>query len=78
MSYIIENIVRMYVENEHGACLELCPNPDAPDDSIALHTPDKVSKDWFGDIRLTFLNSEECRQLGKALIKYADDFDNKS
>ena len=69
-----EKIMRLYVPNENGACLEILPDPDTPDFGIMLHTPDEVSKKWFGDIRMTFM-PEDAKELGKVLLDYATEFE---
>lgn len=78
MAYNKENVVRLYIENddaEQGVCLEISPNPDSTETSIMLHTPDKKSKDWFGDITI-YMDVDECKALGEALVEYATKFEH--
>jgi len=77
MAFEVDDVKRLYVKNENGACLEICPNPDAPDFGIVLHSPDKKSEEWFGKVNL-ILSPDECRTLGSALVEYADIFDKRN
>ena len=73
MAYSTQTIKRLYLENddaEEGTCLEICPSPDNSD-SILLHTP---TFKWFGNIEI-HMNANECKELGKALIDYAEKFE---
>ena len=74
MSFEKESVVRLYVKGEGGVCLEICPNPDAPDFGIVLYTPNQKSIDWYGKVNI-ILNPDECRKLGEEMVKYADQFE---
>lgn len=74
MPFIKENITRLYVQNEGDICLEICPDPNAPDNGIMIHTPDETSIKWFGKIEFVLLPSE-AKKLGQELIKYANNYD---
>jgi hypothetical protein len=70
----VEKSTQLYVEGEKGERIEIRPLPDTPTTGIEIHTPDEKSKKWFGDFHLT-LSPEQARQLGKALVEFADEFD---
>jgi hypothetical protein len=74
MAYSKERITRLYVDGELNTCLEICPHPDHPETAIMLHTPTDEAQKWYGKFDL-LLDAEEARQLGKALIEFADQFD---
>jgi hypothetical protein len=70
----VEKSTQLYVEGGKGAHIEIHPYPDSPETGIELHTPDEKSKEWFGAFDLV-LSPEQARQLGKALVEFADEFD---
>lgn len=74
MAFEKDYITRLYVGGESGECLEIAPNPDAPEVWIILHTPNPESERWFGKINLV-LSPEECKALGDALADYAIQFE---
>lgn len=71
-------IYRLYIHESNGKYLEIKPNPDAPSEGIVLKNGDnQVSKDWFGEFCL-YLQPEELKELGKALINYYNVFDKEN
>jgi hypothetical protein len=66
----MELIRRIYDDNT-GACIQVGPDGDALG-LVQLRTPDSVSKENFGDVRLT-LEPEMAVLVGNALLSAAAD-----
>jgi hypothetical protein len=64
----IEPVVRLH--SEDGACLEVGTDPDIPG-LVEIRTPNQVSKEYFGDIRLA-MDIPKTRQLIAALTHVCD------
>lgn len=67
-----EPIVRLHEPHER-VCLEVGEDPDI-EGLVQLRTPDKESKTYYGEIRLT-VSSDKARQLAAALISVANQLD---
>lgn len=61
-----EHLVRVYDDKE-GVCLQVCPNPEAPDFGVAILTIDPKSENWYGATRLC-VKPNEALALAAALI----------
>jgi hypothetical protein len=66
MGYSLEPCFKLYDDSE-GVLLEVGVNPDFPD-IILLHTPNKESKEFYGDVRLS-LSKEQASYLADALLR---------
>jgi hypothetical protein len=73
MAFERDDVIRLFVTGEKGEHLELCPDPDAPDFGVLLHTPDEKSQKFFGSINL-ILSPDECKTLGDALVEFSSKF----
>jgi len=76
----VEKIIRLYPDDtsSKGACIQITPNPDAPDFGVCVMTDhDKESIDWFGSNRLTFY-PDELKVFGQACVDFANDFDERT
>lgn len=58
-------------DTREGICLEVRPHPEGGN-ALELHTPDKKSKEWYGDISLT-LSKRQAITLAGALLKSAEE-----
>ncbi len=69
MTYSLEPCFKIYDDSE-GALLEVRVDSDFPD-MIRLHTPNKESEEFYGDIRLTMLKTQAIL-LANAIIRQVD------
>lgn len=67
-----EPIIRLREPNE-GVCIEVGEDPDL-EGLVQLRTPDRESKLYYGEIRLT-VSPNKARQLAEALISVANQLD---
>jgi len=74
MTFEKEKIIRLYAANSVGGCIEIRPNPDAPDVGIEMHTTDERSEDHWGKFSL-IMSPAEALELGETLAAYAEQFD---
>lgn len=73
MTYSLEPCFKVY-DDSSGTFLEVRVDPTIPD-CILIHTPNKDSKEFYGDIRLT-LSEEQSLLLANAInrqIKLMDE-----
>lgn len=58
-------------DSEDGNTLQVRPSPDNPEGWIELRTPDKVSEEFWGSIRISFSKAFAAK-LGQALLKASE------
>lgn len=66
----VDKIIRVW-DDKYGVCLEIGPGEESF--GLAITTPNKGDKEWFGDIRLHLNDKEFAKQLGKAILELADN-----
>lgn len=63
-NYEIEPSFSVY-DNHDGTCIKVGVSPDFPE-LLLIHTPDKKSQDFYGDVRLN-LSKEHAKLLANAI-----------
>lgn len=72
MKYEIDRCFRV-IDVAEGVVLEVIPHPDNPKGSLMLRSGrDGQSKEYYGNVEITFADLEHARVVAKAIIEAAD------
>lgn len=71
MSFTVE-VVRRVFDDDHGVYIEVGPDGDGLG-GIEIRTVDKDSKEYYGDVRISFHSKAQAILMGNAILEAAED-----